>query len=320
MDHQREDRHKAFLQAFLARGTMTFEEAQPVIAAIMTAANGGETEVRSDQVSESDFFRYIDKASEIASLFDYEIRNILHQVSGKRIYAFVNTASDPQTQLATTYSPDELSFIKRLLDAIFDKYNSPRMEVLAVTEMQAFKLARPDRRQSVQADEEDQSQATDRGLKHSEVENVLANLIDGGWLEKSRAGFYTITPRALLELRPWLTETYNDPDAGPNEWQRIKFCEACKDIVTIGLRCSERDCVLRLHDNCQDAFWRTVRGENCPKCSRQWTGQNYVGERAITKTEAYERAHKRGGPRKSNVVDEILRQEASDDEGDEQDE
>jgi non-structural maintenance of chromosomes element 1 len=194
------------------------------------------------------------------------------------------------------------------------------MEVLAVTEMQAFKLARPDRRQSVQAEEEDQSQVTDRGLKHSEVENILANLIDGGWLEKSRAGFYTTTPRALLELRPWLTETYNDPDAGSNEWQRIKFCEACKDIVTIGLRCPERDCVLRLHDNCQDAFWRTVRSESCPKCSRQWTGQNYVGERAITNTEAYERANRRGGPRKSNIADEILRQEASEDEGDEQDE
>lgn len=32
-----DDRNRAFLQAFMARSTMTFEEAQPVLAAILSA-------------------------------------------------------------------------------------------------------------------------------------------------------------------------------------------------------------------------------------------------------------------------------------------
>ncbi|KAM4064634.1 nse1 non-SMC component of SMC5-6 complex domain-containing protein [Hirsutella rhossiliensis] len=304
-----DNRHRAFLQALLARGTVTFEESQTILAAIFNAATGGDGNVRPDQVSEEDFLAYIEAASDAASLFDYEIRSTVHQLTKQRIYALVNTTSDPQTQLATTFSPEELAFIKRALDGMFDKFNRPRMEVLAMTEMQAIKFARPNRRQS-QGDAAEASQvSSDKGLKHSEVETILANLVDGGWFEKSKSGFYSVTPRALLELRPWLMNMYNDPDAGPDEWQRIKFCEACKDIVTTGLRCSEPSCTLRLHDICQEAFWRARRTKECPHCSREWTGLNYVGERAVTMTEAYQRGRRRSGGKRSTLADDVIRQE-----------
>lgn len=34
------DSHRAFLQAFLARSVMTFEEAQPILASILSARDG----------------------------------------------------------------------------------------------------------------------------------------------------------------------------------------------------------------------------------------------------------------------------------------
>lgn len=309
--------NRAFLQALLAHGTLTYQEARPIIAAIINADNAGDPESREcrpDQVPEEVFLDYIAKASAAASLFDYEIRSTQHQVTKERIFALVNTTSDPQTQLATIYSPEELSFIKRVLDAMFEKFNRPRLESLCITEMQAIKLARPPRRES-QGDGEDQLQApTDRGLKHSEVENVLESLVEGGWFEISREGFYSLTPRALLELRPWLIDMYNDPDSEPGEWQRIKFCEACKEIVTWGLRCSDPDCTLRLHDICQEAFWRSRRGTNCPKCTRGWTGDHYVGERAITMTEAYQRGRRRSGGHRSTLADEIVHEQGGDEE------
>ncbi|KJZ78006.1 hypothetical protein HIM_02643 [Hirsutella minnesotensis 3608] len=311
-----DDSHRAFLQALLARGSVTLEESQTILAAISNAAGDSDGDVRPDQVSPEDFEAHLQIASDAASLFDYEIRSTVHQLTKQRIYALVNTTSDPQTQLATTYSPEELGFVKRALDGMFDKFNRPRMEVLAITEMQAIKFARPDRRQS-QADGPEQSQAsTDRGLKHSEVVNVLASLVQGGWFEKSRSGFYSVTPRALLELRPWLIETYNDPDAETGEWQRIKFCEACKDIVTMGLRCSEPSCTLRLHDICQEAFWRARRSKDCPHCSREWTGQSYVGERAVTMTEAYQRGRRRSGGKRSTLADDVIRQEGMEERSD----
>ncbi|KAF4998870.1 hypothetical protein FDECE_11683 [Fusarium decemcellulare] len=315
--------NRAFLQAILARGSITFEEARPILAAIFNADRSGDSEadvIRPGQITEEHFQEYLDKASEAASHFDYEIRSTIHQVTKRRIYALVNTTSDPQTQLATTYSPDELSFIKRVFDAMFERFNTPRMEVIAITEMQAIKLARPNRRES-QVDVDAQTQTSvDKGLKHSEVEAVLASLVEGGWFEKSSEGFYTLSPRALLELRPWLVETYNDPDLGPRDWQRIKFCEACKDIVTIGLRCSELDCNFRLHEVCEDRFWRTRREKRCPKCSLEWTGQKYTGERAVTSTEAFQRGRRRGGGwRRSTLADDIIHDEGGADEPDGED-
>ncbi|ODA76737.1 hypothetical protein RJ55_08008 [Drechmeria coniospora] len=305
------DSHRAFLQALLAHGTITLREAQNILAAIINASSESNGDIRPDQVTQEDFQAYLEVASEAASLFDYEIRSTVHQLSKERIYALVNTASDPQTQLATTYNSEELSFIKRVLEGMFDKYNTPRMEVLAITEMQAIKLARPNRRQSqLDVSGEEQTQTTsDRGLKHSEVENVLASLVEGGWLEKSRDGFFAVTPRALLELRPWLIEMYNDPDVGPEEWQRIKFCEACKDIVTMGLRCAEPNCTLRLHDICQEAFWRAQRTSSCPKCSREWTGNSFVGERAVTMTEAYRNGRRKSGGRRSTLAEEVIHEQ-----------
>jgi hypothetical protein len=222
--------------------------------------------------------------------------------------------------LATTYNAEELAFINRTLEAMFDTYNKPRMEVVAITEMQAIKLARPKRRQSTQTatGEESTQSSVDKGLKHSEVETVLASLVDGGWFEKSRDGFYSLTPRGLLELRSWLTETFNDPDASSSDWQRIKFCEACKELVTYGMRCSEPACIFRIHDICEEAFWRTRREKKCPKCSRNWVGEHYVGERAVTSTEAYKRG--RGGGRRSTLADEVMRQHVEDEDEAEDDE
>ncbi|GAO18752.1 hypothetical protein UVI_02040740 [Ustilaginoidea virens] len=325
-----DDSHRAFLQVLLARATITFEEAQPILATILNAASADGSEFRPEQITPDVFQQYIDAASEAASLFDYEVRSISHQVTKERLYGLVNTQSDPQTQLATTFSAEELAFIKRVLDAMFDKYNTPRMEVLAITEMQAIKLARPPQsrysQMGIEAPSEtetpsDQAAVVDRGLKHSEVETVMGNLVEGGWFAKSREGFYSLAPRALLELRPWLLDTYNE-EAFADEWQRIKLCEACKDIITIGLRCSEPLCNLRLHDVCENAFWRTRRSKNCPKCQKEWTGHHYIGEKAVTMTEAYQRGRRRSGGRRSTLADEIIQQqtaegEQEDDEDDE---
>jgi hypothetical protein len=312
------DRNRAFLQAMLAKGCMSFQESRPILAAILNAENEGE-EVRPEQVTESMFEIYIGAAGQAASLFDYEIRSTIHQTTKERVYAFVNTTSDPQTQLATIYNHDELSFVKRVLEAMFDKYNTPRMEVVAVTDMQAIKLARPPRRESALQEESTSSQPiSDKGLKHSEVETTLGSLVDGGWFEKSREGFYSLTPRALLELRPWLVGMFNDPDAEPDDWQRVKFCEACKDIVTFGLRCADPDCTFRIHDICQDAFWRARRSKNCPKCSKEWNQPLYVGERAVTTTEAYQRGRRQSGGRRSTLADDVVRQQGMEEEEAEQ--
>ncbi|KAI0414545.1 Nse1 non-SMC component of SMC5-6 complex-domain-containing protein [Xylaria grammica] len=322
---QYNDGNRAFLQAFLARGTMTFQESQPILAAIFTAQEN--EEIEPDQITQEDFDSYVSAVSAAVSPFDLEIRSAMHQTRKERVYALVNTTSDPMTQLATLHSADEIAFVKRVIDAMFERYNTPRMEALCLDEMQANKLrARPAPEHGDDVDMENGEAPTSqapKGLKSSEVETVMHSMVDEGWFERSRDGFYCLSVRALLELRSWLVESYNDPDAEDGEWQRVKFCEACKDVVTIGQRCAERDCLVRLHDNCADAFFRTRRRRDCPKCSKEWTDRHFVGERAVTETDAYQRGRRRSGKgaRHSNMAEEIMHNdegEGGEDEGDEE--
>lgn len=320
--------HRAFLQAFMSRGTMTTKEARAVIAAILSAGDEQGRRVKPDRIPEDLLRSYIGKAREAIALLDYDIRSTVHQTTKEQIWAIINAHSDPSTQLATSRTPDELSFIKRLLDAMFETYNTQRQEVMAVTAAQARKVARPPAKpngSNRDADEEEaepqQQRAADKGLKHSEVEKLLPSLVDEGWFELSDEGFYSLSARSLLELRTWLLEAYNDPDAGPEEWQRIKSCEACKDIVTVGQRCPDRDCNARIHDICSEAFWRTRRGgeKTCPRCQTAWTGQNYVGERSVTETAAaHRRAGRSNGSRRTTMNSPMVDDEADEDEDDDE--
>ena len=65
---------------------------------------------------------------------------------------------------------------------------------------------------------------------------MLKTLVEEGWFEKSIKGFYSLSPRALTELRGWLLETYNDLEEDEEEEgsvsKRIKQCFACREIIT----------------------------------------------------------------------------------------
>lgn len=152
------------------------------------------------------------------------------------MYALVNTTSDALTQLATTYSADEISFIKRILDAMFDTNNTRRSEAMVVSSMQAMQLAKASsgdasRRESGNATQSQGGAA--QSLSMSQAETVLKQLVEEGWLEKSRKGFYSLSPRGLMELRGWLVATYNDENEDGRRMDKIKFCAACRDIITM---------------------------------------------------------------------------------------
>ncbi|THC99171.1 hypothetical protein EYZ11_001346 [Aspergillus tanneri] len=296
------DAHRAFLQAFMARSTMTFDEARPIMAAISCVA------VSPEDVTEEEFSSYISMANTAISPLDLEIRSTLRQLpidpeatevpAPERVYALVNTTSDPLTQLATTYSADEIAFVKRVLDAIFDTNNTRRSEAMVVSGMQAIQLAKTSsgdssRRESNMATEQSQGGAA-QSLGISQAETVLRQLVEDGWLEKSRKGFYSLSPRGLMELRGWLVASYNDENEDDCRFDKIKFCAACRDIITVGQRCVNRDCPGRLHDHCIRNFFRMQQAENCPVCKNSWPGDKFVGERAITTTDQYIQGRRRG--------------------------
>lgn len=221
---------------------------------------------------------------------DYEIRNTKDQTSKILIYALINTTSDSLTQLATTFTPDEIAYIKRLLDCMFEDNNTKSREIMAVPRVQAAQLARAPRPRQSQINGEDsvnQTDASAKSLSISDSEHVLQQLVDQAFFNKSRKGYYSLAPRALMELRTYLKETYNE-SADPDDPEydpiiRIKDCEGCREIVTVGLRCSNRDCGTRLHELCAAQLFRGQRGnKQCPNCGVGWTGDYFVGEKADT--------------------------------------
>lgn len=309
------DRNRAFLQAIMSRGSMTFEEGQQIIAAIITASNPLDKDpVMPNKITNNIFKNYVSAAHQALLALDMDIQSTKHQRTGERTWALINVESDPATQLATVHTPEEITYINRLLDLMFDKYNTPRMEVMAVDENQAIKVGRPNRQRD--GEESQQTQGGDKGLSHSQVLTLLGNLVAEGWLERSRAHFYSLGARSLIELRSWLLETYNDEEADPEAWQPIKKCVFCKEIITVGQRCAERDCNVRLHNICEGAYWGSRHEKKCPKCETVWDGKHYVGERAVTGTDAYARGHRQSNGRSRRQREEP--EEDEDGEGEEE--
>lgn len=120
---------------------------------------------------------------------------------------------------------------------MFETYNTPRHEVMAITSMQAIKLhksATEDVRQTQNGSETQGSAG--QGLTMGQAEKMMKTLVEEGWFEKSIKGFYSLSPRALMELRGWLWETYNDVEDDEEEdgrvSKKIKQCFACKELIT----------------------------------------------------------------------------------------
>lgn len=125
--------------------------------------------------------------------------------------------------------------MKRLLDAMFETHNTRRSEAMVLSSIQAIQLAKvSSSNTSGSTSTENANQAgAAQSLTIPQAETMLARLVEEGWFEKSRKGFYSLSPRGLMELRGWLVDTYNDDDEEGNRGKRIKFCAACKDIITI---------------------------------------------------------------------------------------
>ena len=202
-----------------------------------------------DDVTQEHLSSYISVANSAISPFDLEIRSSLYQqtkrrndnndaptIAPPRVYALVNTTSDPLTQLATTYSADEIAFVKRVLDYMFITNNTRRCEGMVIRSTQAMHLAHvsadANRRRASNIESQQTQGGAAQNLSMKQAEEVMKRLVDEGWLEKSTKGFFSLTPRALMELRGWLVLTYNETTDG-RRTDRIKICAACRDIITV---------------------------------------------------------------------------------------
>ncbi|KAI5853052.1 Nse1 non-SMC component of SMC5-6 complex-domain-containing protein [Morchella snyderi] len=285
------DVNRAFLQAFMSHRVLKLNDIKPILLEILNA-DGGEHEAALEDITDRIIASYVTTANTAIHDYDLEIRSTLDQHDRSRIYALVNTASDDLMQLATTHSADEIAFFKRVLDYMFDTNNTPAAEIMAVSDFDALSLNKNPH--ATEGGTQSQSQAQS-GFTKPQAEKALTAFVEEGWLEKSEAGWFSLTSRTLMELASYLTQTYNvaadesDSDEGGGTRsgavvERIKQCYGCKEIITVGLRCQTRACNFRLHNSCANQYYRAQRGaQECPTCGSAWTGGDLVGEGAAAR-------------------------------------
>lgn len=238
---------------------------------------------------------YIALINERLHSLDLEIRSLRDQRNRTVTYAVVNTTSDHMVQVATRHSADELAYFRRLLDAMFETNNTRRAEVCAVSSNTAMRLHKPPKDASP-TEEGGQQGAVAGALTMQHAQHALDDFRAAGWLEydPDPARWYVLGPRALMELSTYLVETYNDPEPAEDESVisedppriRIHFCHACREIVTVGQRCNDLDCGVRLHEPCATQFFRVHRDHACPECAKEWMGNEKVGYEAVGKLRA----------------------------------
>ena len=319
--------HRTLLQSFLSRTTHTAATLRPLLARILSIEE--KRPILENDITDPDIASHIAVINAAISEYDLAIRSQLTQWGHQtdytedgdeseeertkvRVYALVNTTQDAISQVATTHTPDEIAFLLRLLDAMFETNNTPTggygREICAVSHMAALQLHRPPRDAQRRGSGVDGETSTAKALSMQEAERLLAELVSEGWLEilsapnERNSKYYVLSPRALMELKGWLVDTYNEPpsDSAPASGEedesgserirgrgveRIKMCAACAEIVISGQRCGERRCGGRLHNACLGSFWRSRRGQRtCPECEREWSGVDFVGVRAVAGT------------------------------------
>ncbi|EWC44221.1 hypothetical protein DRE_06966 [Drechslerella stenobrocha 248] len=290
------DAHRAFLQGLLIRPFIDIEEGRELLAAIRSAQNG--SEVAAESVLIKDVTDIIHSIQNAISPFDLEVRDMLDQEDGKRYYSLVNSSDDEIIRLATTHTADEISYFKRLLDDMFDANNTAHAEIMAIKSMRAISLNKnppSERENRVVATQGAAGEETTQviagagfGLTKQEAEDCLARFVNEGWLERDSAGYHFLSTRSLLELEPYLVATYNVEEEEENEdgtmakvpkKLRIKSCHVCKYLHTIGQRCSNATCNIRIHNHCAERFFASNPTKICPGCQTEWNGDP-VGPKA----------------------------------------
>ncbi|KAF8797954.1 hypothetical protein BYT27DRAFT_7203644 [Phlegmacium glaucopus] len=234
------DVDRLFLQAVLSRGLLSSTLAQSLWEKSIDAVNASNNSLNIPNPKDKDSWNaFVAKINRSLDKLDLEFRHMHDELSGKEMYAIVNRKGDEIAQMATDYTPAEITFFKAIVEQII---LAPR-EAFSVSSLAALR----------------ELNAAKINMTKSQAEIILASFVSKGWLLKSKRGRYSLSTRALLELLPYLKSTY------PEE---ILECTICMEILTRGVGCHTPNCKIRMHHHCLVKFRR--QKNSCPACKAAW--------------------------------------------------
>ncbi|BGP14349.1 hypothetical protein JCM10213_004476 [Rhodosporidiobolus nylandii] len=220
-----------FLQTLMNRRTMSFELAKEVYAKCIEVCG-----VRDAESLET----FIAQLEPGLSLCGLDIKATRDQDTGKGMYVLVNTIQDEPAKLATEYTAVEIAFFKAIVEKIM---TAPHL-AYNINQQDAARLAKAP-------------------LTKTGAIQLLKSFLAKGWLSLHSSGRLILSPRTLLELSPYLRETFNDDEDDDDPHNRaVVDCNYCLNIVTSGYACPNLECGIRLHTFC--VAQQVNDGGRCP--------------------------------------------------------
>lgn len=228
----RESQH-LFLQTFMSKQFLTDKETIDIYNKACTAFG--------DDSPAENFANFLDVINKSVGPFDMEIRRGISEDDGVVHFGLVNTAEDEHSKMATDYSPNDIAFFKKVMDLIVTSPDG------TVSSMDTLNIA-PDLEKKM-------------GITHAE--KLVEKLVKDNWMSES-SGSYSLGPRAMLELHPYLKRVYEDD---------IVDCMICHTIAIKGQCCSQ--CEGKIHKRCAARYFQRRAQKTCPnqQCGAVWTNE-----------------------------------------------
>ncbi|KWU43562.1 hypothetical protein RHOSPDRAFT_19404 [Rhodotorula sp. JG-1b] len=225
LDHPEKTLRHLFLQTLMSRKVIPLDTARELYMHC----------VKLCKVKHPDAFEtFVAELEPGLSLCGLDIKTTRDQDSGASFIALVNTIEDEVSKLATDYKAEEIAFFR----AVVDKIMTARKLAYSTPSDEAVRLAKAP-------------------ITKANAMQLLTSFLANGWLSLHSSGRLMLSPRSLLELAPYLRETFsqgedsNDEDAPDCEQERtIVDCNLCMSIVTSGYACPNKGCGIRLHTYC----------------------------------------------------------------------
>ncbi|OMJ18731.1 Non-structural maintenance of chromosomes element 1-like protein [Smittium culicis] len=153
-------------------------------------------------------------------VFGLQLIKGIDEISGEGLWVLCDIRRDSLTNLATNYSPLEITFLKIVIDSIITADDSK------------FSLSYHDaiRKHSL---------VGIQSFKQKEASAALLKFQADDWLTLSQTGHFRISTKTLIELNTYLSEIYKD---------ELASCYLCSGLITIGFYCD--NCSKSTHAIC----------------------------------------------------------------------
>ncbi|KXN85456.1 hypothetical protein AN958_11260 [Leucoagaricus sp. SymC.cos] len=267
---QQADAYRLFIQSMLSRGAVPEKLARTIwkkCAEAVNTVNKHREQFNDTQKAWEDFLKVLNTSLDKLEL---GFKSLSDQRTGQVVFAIVNLKGDAAAQMATEYTPVEIAYFKALVEQIMI---APRHKysITSLVAMREVSMIKPK-----------------TNITKSQAEIVLSTFVARGWLVKSKSGRYSLSPRSLMELRPYLQTNYAE---------HVLTCSMCEEILTTGIACAHEGCKCKMHPYCFKRYSR-VRANGtlqCKECEQDWPrdieseGFIPIGEKAVKKGEHEQR-------------------------------